>query len=253
MRRLSDISAHVILANEEVDVYGSCMSRTERLLTLLQCLRRYKRPVTGAVLADELGVSLRTLYRDIATLQAQGACIEGEAGVGYALRPGFTLPPLMFTEAEIEALALGVQWVVQRSGSGLGKSAQEALAKISSVLTPELRRKLAASTLLLGPLNAVQISAHDMDVIYAAINREQKLALSYRNGNGDTSTRIVWPFSLGFFERVQLMITWCELRQDFRSFRTDRIESVALLDEVYPRRRDVLFGEWRQLQEICTE
>lgn len=229
------------------------MARAERLLTLLQCLRRYKHPVSGQTLADELGVSLRTVYRDIAALQAQGAHIEGETGVGYLLRPGFTLPPLMFTEPEIEAIALGVQWVAKRGGSGLGNPARDALAKISSVLTPELRRKLSASTLLVGPGNAARASDAVLDALYAAIRREEKILLQYRDGTGKESSRILWPFTLGFFDSVQLVVGWCELRKDFRSFRTDRICSVSLTGEPYPRRRNSLFDEWRAAQGMMEK
>src|SRR5579871_5038155 len=115
------------------------MSRSERLLQLLEALRRRRRPVAGAVLAEELGVSLRSIYRDIATLQAQGANIEGEAGVGYLLKPGFLLPPLMLTEEEIEAIVLGSRWVAKRGDDKLSTAARGALAKILSVLPPDLR------------------------------------------------------------------------------------------------------------------
>lgn len=229
------------------------MSRAERLLRLLQCLRHHKHPVPGATLADELGVSLRTVYRDIAALQAQGAHIDGEAGIGYVLRPGFLLPPLMFTEPEIESLALGAQWVAKRGGSPLDQSACDALAKIFSVLPSRLRRRVSESTLLIGPTDAVPVSSDNQDVIYTAINREQKIFLHYQDENGKESSRVVWPFTLGFFERVQLLVAWCELRQSFRSFRTDRIMSVALLVELYPRSRNALFAEWRRLQGILEE
>src|SRR6185312_11045737 len=110
------------------------MSRAQRLLDLIQLLRSYRRPVSGAVLAGELGISLRTLYRDIETLKAQGAHIDGEPGVGYILRPGFMLPPLMFSEEEIEALVLGGRWVAERTDEPLGKAASNALANIAAVL-----------------------------------------------------------------------------------------------------------------------
>ena len=127
------------------------MSRSERLLELLQILRRYRHPVSGHDLAAELGISIRTLYRDIATLQSQGAVIEGEAGVGYVLRAGYTLPPLMFSEDEIEALVLGSRWVSTRSDQQLGNAARNALAKIAAVLPAALRDNLEATTLLVGP------------------------------------------------------------------------------------------------------
>ncbi|RVM72024.1 HTH domain-containing protein, partial [Sinorhizobium meliloti] len=127
------------------------MSRSERLLDLMQVLRRYRQPVSGRRLAEETGVSLRTLYRDIASLQARGARIEGEPGIGYVLRPGFMLPPMMFSEEEIEALVLGSRWVAKRGDPRLAAAAADALAKIGSVLPADLKEKLEHSTLLVGP------------------------------------------------------------------------------------------------------
>ncbi len=226
------------------------MSRAERLLELLECLRRHRHPVSGAALAEELGVSLRTMYRDIASLQSQGAQIEGEPGLGYVLRPGFTLPPLMFSEEEIEAISLGTQWVAGRTDSSLGKAAQNALAKISAVLTPELRRKLANSNLLIGPYDPVIISHEELALIRKAIRSERKLSIRYRDEQSRESTRVIWPFMLGFFERVQIIAAWCELRQGFRHFRTDRLLSVSMLEDSYPRRSHDLLKEWRQVEGV---
>ncbi len=127
------------------------MSRSERLFDLLQALRRHRRAVSGRALAAETGVSLRTLYRDIASLQALGAAIEGEPGVGYLLKPGFLLPPLMFTPEELEALVLGSRWVAERTDGSLAAAAGNALARISAVLPSELQNELAMTTLLIGP------------------------------------------------------------------------------------------------------
>src|SRR5947207_3488415 len=126
---------------------GDRLSRAERLLALIQILYRHRHPVSGAMLADELRVSLRTLYRDIASLQAQGAHIDGEPGMGYVLKPGFMLPPLMFSEEEIEALVLGSRWVADRGDSELAEAARNVLAKIGAVLPADLRHELDASTL----------------------------------------------------------------------------------------------------------
>ena len=151
------------------------MSRSERLFSLLQALRRFRRPVSGKALAQELGVSMRTLYRDIATLQAQGADIAGEPGVGYVLRPGFILPPLMFSEDEIEALVLGSRWVADRGDDLLGSAAQNAIAKIAAVLPAELRESLDAADLLPGPGRRVVAEAVDLAVVRKAIRAERKL------------------------------------------------------------------------------
>src|ERR1700709_2102278 len=145
------------------------MSRAQRLLDLIQLLRRHRRAVAGAVLADELGVSLRTLYRDIETLRAQGAHIDGEAGVGYVLQPGFMLPPLMFTEDEIEALVLGGRWVAQRTDEPLGKAARNALTKIAAVLPADLKDAFDTSSLLVAPGWNVPTGAIELPRIRAAI------------------------------------------------------------------------------------
>ncbi|MBP2300351.1 helix-turn-helix transcriptional regulator [Azospirillum picis] len=241
------------------------MSRAERLLDLMQVLRRHRQPVSGKSLADGLGVSLRTLYRDIATLQAQGAMIEGEPGVGYLLRAGFLLPPLMFTEEEVEALVLGSRWVVERGDSRLGGAARDALAKIAAVLPPDKREGLDGSTLLVGP--GAPIAAGDrtpivgsdakgaagdaeLATIRSAIRSERKLEIAYRDRDGSESRRIVWPFALGFFDRVRVVVAWCELRQSFRHFRTDRILALTASDSRYPRRRQAMLKEWRTAEGI---
>ena len=226
------------------------MSRAERLIDLIQCLRRHRRPVSGHALADELGVSLRTIYRDIATLQAQGARIDGEPGVGYLLQPGFLLPPLMFAEEEIEALALGIRWVADRADGALGAAAQNALAKIAAVLPPDLRDRMDASALLVGPGEPIVGDGVDLAIVRQAIRGERKLSIGYRDRDGAATDRIVWPFALGFFDRLRVMVAWCELRGAIRHFRADRIVSVTPLDARYPRRRQALLKEWREAEGI---
>jgi predicted DNA-binding transcriptional regulator YafY len=226
------------------------MSRSDRLLELVQALRRRRRPVSGRTLADELGVSLRTLYRDIATLQAQGADIVGEAGVGYVLQPGFLLPPLMFSEDEIEALVLGSRWVAKRTDDRLGGAARNALAKIAAVLPADLREALDASPLLVGPGQPAPI---DLTVVREAIRAERKIAIRYRDGGGAATERIVWPFALGFFDQARVIGAWCELRSDFRSFRVDRVVELAATPERYPRRRRALLKAWREAEGIAEE
>jgi predicted DNA-binding transcriptional regulator YafY len=228
------------------------MSRVARLLELLQLLRRHRQPVTGAALSAELGVSLRTLYRDIAALQAQGALIEGERGMGYVLRPGFTLPPLMFSGEEIEALVLGSRWVASRADDKLARSARDALAKIRAVVPPALRDELDASTLLIGPPPSRAATGDDsrLELIRRTIRTGRKLTITYQDGNGTPSTRTLWPFALGYFEHVRLLVAWCELRQDYRSFRTDRIQKLTLEQSAIPRKRIALLREWKIRQHI---
>lgn len=226
------------------------MSRSERLFNLLQTLRRFRRPVSGNALAQELGISIRTLYRDIATLQAQGADIEGEPGLGYVLRPGFILPPLMFSEDEIEALVLGSRWVAARGDDTLGLAARDVLAKIAAVLPAQLRDSLDAANLFAVPIRTVAETSVELAAIRKAIRRERKLSIRYRDGSGADTRRLIWPFAIGFFDRVHVVVAWCELRKDYRHFRTDRIADLAVTDTRYGRRRQAMLKEWRAIEKF---
>ena len=226
------------------------MSRSERLLDLIHTLRRHRRPVSGQALAVELGVSIRTLYRDIATLQGQGAPIEGEAGLGYVLMPGFMLPPLMFGEDEVDAIILGLRFVSQRGDEALAKAAADVLAKIEAVLPPEMENASAASGLLAGP--SASDNTATLATIRRAIRAEQKLAISYRDKTGKPSERVVWPISVGFFDAVEMLAAWCETRNDFRHFRLDRIVSIAAMDARMLKRHGVLLAEWRRSQKLTN-
>lgn len=220
------------------------MSRAERLLELMQCLRRHRHPVAGTALAAHMGVSLRTLYRDIASLQAQGAHIEGEPGIGYLLRPDFTLPPLMFSTIELEALTLGARWVARRTDPELAQGARDLLAKISAVLPAELRHEIDASSLLMGPVEAEGTGHQHLPAWRRAMREEHKVRLAYRDAQGGLTERVVWPFAIGFFDRVRVAVAWCELRQASRHFRLDRIETLTPTIERYPRRRLALLKDW---------
>ncbi|MCU9948845.1 helix-turn-helix transcriptional regulator [Pseudomonas sp. PDM13] len=229
------------------------MSRSQRLLDLLQILRRHRYPVAGHALASELGISLRTLYRDIATLQQQGANIEGGAGLGYVLRPGFELPPLMFSLGEIEALVLGMRWVSRRGDRQLMAAARDVLAKVGAVLPPALREELETSTLLIGPAPASEIPDALLEQVREVIRREHRVQLAYRDVEGQASQRVVWPFALGYFEQTRVLAAWCELRQAMRHFRLDRVDDLLDLGQRYPRRRQVLLREWRELNGIAEQ
>lgn len=226
------------------------MSRSTRLFDLLQALRRHRRPVTAAALAEELGVSVRTIYRDIVTLAGQGAQIDGEAGIGYALRPGFMLPPLMFGEDEIEALVLGLRFVVQRGDTGLAKAAADASAKIAAVLPPDLRDAATAAGLLAGPGPKAEPPAIDLARLRLAIRTERRLRIAYSDAEGRSSDRTVWPIAIGFFDQARVLVAWCETRSDFRHFRADRIASADILAERYPRRRAALLKAWREKEGV---
>lgn len=222
------------------------MSRAQRLLNLIQILRTHRAPVSGSELAQELGISLRTLYRDIGTLQEQGANIEGEPGLGYVLRPGFTLPPLMFTEDEIEALVLGSRWVADRGDQRLSAAAISARTKVAAVLPDDLRRSLDDNGLLVIPRQSATNDALDLADVREAIRSQRKLTINYRDLKESDSTRTVWPFALGYFDHFRVMVAWCELREGFRHFRTDRIVQCEATDQRYPRHRQALLKEWRK-------
>jgi len=221
------------------------MSRSERLLELIQTLRRYRRPVSGQTLADETNVSLRTLYRDIATLQAQGADIEGEPGMGYILKPGFLLPPLMFSEDEIEALVLGSRWVANRTDSDLSRAAANVLAKIAAVLPDDMKPKLESSNLLVPPSWNDVKDVVDLSLVRKAIRNEHIVEIGYVDAAGVPTERRIWPFALGFYDRVRVVAAWCEMRNDFRNFRTDRIQRMEPQGKRYPRRKAELLKAWR--------
>jgi predicted DNA-binding transcriptional regulator YafY len=229
------------------------MSRAARLLDLLQILRRHRTPVTGSVLAAELDISLRTLYRDIATLQGQGADIAGEAGTGYQLRPGFTLPPLMLTRDELEALTLGMAWVADRGDAQMQAAARDVLAKMAAVITDELRQDFACATMLVGPGSW---ATHD-DTVYVqirtAIRGERKLQLSYTDQHGAATRRTVWPCALAIFDHTRAVVAWCELRQGFRHFRVDRISGLTVTTSPYPRRRQDLLTAWRDSRDRAAD
>jgi predicted DNA-binding transcriptional regulator YafY len=226
------------------------MSRSSRLMELMQALRRRRTPVSGQELATELGISVRTLYRDIALLQTQGADIRGEPGLGYVLHPGFTLPPLMFSVDEIEAVVLGARWVAARGDARLQAAAEDVVAKIRAVLPSPMREHVDAATLT-APTIDEPVSV-DLSAIRGAIRAETKLTFTYRDDHGAETRRTAWPLLIGFFERAMLLATWCELREDFRSFRVDRMTDLEITQTRYPRRRHVLVEEWRARQTTAA-
>ena len=221
-------------------------SRAARLLQLLEHLRTYRHPVAGAQLAQAQGVSLRTLYRDIATLREQGAQIEGEPGVGYVLRPGFTLPPLMFSADELEALVLGARWVAGHAADPeLARAARDAVQRIGAVLPPELRLAVETSGLFVPARAHAPSPAPWLPVLRRAIRDEHALLLHYRDEGGAVTQRRIWPFAMAFFDHARLIAAWCELRQDFRHFRADRVVDLADSGTRYPERRHALIRRWR--------
>jgi len=224
------------------------VSRTSRLFMLLDALRGHRRPVTATQLARDLSVSLRTIYRDIGTLVELGAPIDGEAGIGYVLRTGFFLPPLMFDEDELEALVLGARWVEHQGDAGLARAAASALAKIATATPRDLRDGLADAGLWAPVFKAPSPVVLPLQPIREAIRREFKVRIAYVDKSGEASERVVWPIALAFMDQAQVMAAWCELREGFRHFRADRIRQLTPLRLRYPTRRVTLVRQW-QVQE----
>jgi predicted DNA-binding transcriptional regulator YafY len=222
------------------------MRRAERLLQLIQILRRHRRPVTGEAMAQELEVSLRTLYRDIAALMSERVPIRGEAGVGYVLDEGFDLPPLMFTPDELEAVMLGLRWVARRGDADLSRAAQDTVAKIGSVLPERLRPFLYDAALLVPPHSRLTEDRVDVAQWRGAIRDGRKVALGYRSEDGRETRRVVWPIAVAYFDAQRLIVAWCELRQAFRSFRTDRMLAISVREDKYPMRRKALLKQWQE-------
>lgn len=215
-----------------------------RLFSIIQILRSTRQPVKAAELAQRLEVSQRTIYRDIAELQAQRVPIQGEAGIGYVLQKGFDLPPLMLTPDELEAALLGAQWVASRGDSELERGAHSLIEKIQQIVPQHLRPLLGSPTVTAAPCPPVTDRV-DSGLLRKAIRERNKLQILYEDEQGRSSERIVWPFLLAYFESVRLLCTWCELRQAFRHFRTDRILSLQVLEERHPQTATQLYEQWQ--------
>lgn len=223
-------------------------TRASRLLRLLDALHDRRQPVAAATLAGDLGISLRTVYRDIATLREQGADIAGEPGIGYQMRPGFLLPPLMFSEDELEALVLGARWVRSLADAELAQAAEAALVRITATLPAALRAAVETSGLFVPRMADDQPAEPWLPALRQAIRNEEKLRMDYTDADGKASQRIVWPFAMAFFgSTTRLFAAWCELRQDFRHFRAERVTAIWASKERYPVRRQVLIQRWRDV------
>ena len=203
------------------------MRRADRLFEIIQFMRR-KDLVRARDLSDALEVSERTIYRDIQDLISSGVPIEGEAGVGYVLRAGFDLPPLMFKEQEIEALVLGARIVESWADAELAAAASNVIAKVEAVIPDRLRGYMANTALLAPPHHYMEPIKFDMAELRRALRGQLKVHFSYRDALTAASERTVRPLCLAYFGPVWLLSAWCELRQDFRTFRLDRIDGFAV-------------------------
>ncbi|QGZ58765.1 helix-turn-helix transcriptional regulator [Paraburkholderia acidiphila] len=221
------------------------MRRADRLFQIIQILRRAKRPVTARVLSEELEVSMRTVYRDIADLMGQRVPVSGEAGIGYVLDRDYDMPPLMLTPDELEAAVLGAQWVAQRSDPALARAARDLIAKIAAALPDPLRLFIAEPTVSTPPPQSLCVDTLSIAQVREWIRAGRKLRIRYRDELGRVSERTIWPLLIGYADAVRLLAAWCELRQAFRHFRTDRIVEAAFLEEEHEGRRSVLMARWK--------
>lgn len=222
------------------------MRRTERLFQIIQILRSSRSPVTGRSLADELEVSIRTLYRDMAELIAQRVPVIGEAGTGYVLDDGYDMPPLMLTADELEAAALGAAWVASEADPSLARAARDLVSKLSAAIPKELRPiVLDASSKTLTTQSKVS-EQFDAALLRHAIRERYRIQLIYTDQVGGTTDRIVWPILIAFLDRSRYLAAWCETRKDYRHFKTDRVKELKVLGEKYPERRAILIKGWEE-------
>ena len=208
------------------------MRRADRLFQIIQILRRRKL-ARARDLAETLEVSERTVYRDIRDLMASGVPIEGEAGVGYILREGYDLPPLMFDEQEIEALVLGVRIVETWADPKLAEAAANVLAKVEAIVPERLRRHMAETALLAPADHYMEPVTVDPGELRRAVRGRFKVRFGYGDAEGRRTARAVRPLALAFYGPIWLLASWCELRRDFRSFRLDRMTGLEVLPETF--------------------
>ena len=225
------------------------MRRADRLFQLVQILRN-KRLVTARALAERLEVSERTIYRDIQDLSLSGVPVEGEAGVGYRLRYSLDIPPLQFTTEEIEALVVGARMLSAFGGHALGLSARSVLDKVEAAIPDELRRQLD-STHLYAPVFGVREDLRvTMDLCRKAIARHHYLRLQYSAESGESSERDVKPLGLFFWGKYWTLAAWCDLRNGFRNFRLDRMQSCSVSDQTFEPVAGQTLDDF--LQQVCT-
>jgi predicted DNA-binding transcriptional regulator YafY len=221
------------------------MRRGDRLFEIIEILRRAKGPISAQSIGDELGVTKRTVYRDVAALIGQGVPINGEAGVGYVLEPGFHMPPLMLTPDEIEAVTLGMLWVQTRGEPELALAAEKLITKLEAVAPDKYRTSFLQPTVSVAPVDQPQ-EVLGSAAIRLAIRRRKKIALTYCDNSGQRTLRVIWPILLGYRDTSRIIAAWCEMREGFRYFRTERIIEAEVLDDSIPQRMDLLRAEWRR-------
>ena len=209
------------------------MRRADRLFQIVNVLRRRRTATTATHLAERLGVSERTVYRDIRDLILTGTPIDGEAGVGYRIRPGYDLPPLMFDRDEIQALVLGARMVRQFGDPALARASDALLGKVAAIVPKDLAPLVAETRLFVPSTIGAGQSADALTLAREALIAGRKLELSYAKADGAATKRTVRPLGIFFWGRTWTLAAWCELRQDFRNFRLDRVAASTMLDETF--------------------
>lgn len=222
------------------------MARPNRLFELIGILRVRKTPVTALDLAEAVGISQRSIYRDIETLRGLGAPIVGEAGIGYCLNKGFFLPEFAFSPDELDALALGLGWVQQRADPALAQSSESALAKILAARRGGAETNDGPPALAPAASLSERMDPPEAAVMRDAIRRQRKARIRYADARGAVSERIIWPIAIVYFDDVRILAAWCEHRSAFRHFRIDRLQEATMLDERYPGRREAIMARWQQ-------
>jgi predicted DNA-binding transcriptional regulator YafY len=223
------------------------MRRADRLFDIIQVLRLARTPITAAAIAAELEVAPRTIYRDIVTLQSRRVPIEGAAGLGYVLRRGFELPPLMFTEDEVEAVTVGLRLLRRTGDSGLEAAARSVLMKLAAVMPDALRERLETAPFRVAAGGAPAPGAVSLADIRAAIRAARKMLIEYVDGKGTVSRRTIRPIAVEYYTQATLVCAWCELRDGYRHFRADRIAAAELLEERFAEQARALLAGWKEL------
>ncbi len=226
------------------------MNRSTRLFEIIQLLRSSRRSLTAQEIADTLEVTKRTIYRDIVTLQSMRVPIDGEAGVGYIMRPGFDLPPLMFTAEEVEAIAVGLSLLGRTGDPGLESAARSVVRKISDVLPEENPYGLLSQSVFTSSWHDIPVSDIDPALLRQAIRDERKLEIQYADQNGVVSARTILPLAMVYYVDALVLAAWCELRTAYRHFRVDRMKQCDMTEQCFKESGATLRESWHAENQL---
>jgi predicted DNA-binding transcriptional regulator YafY len=245
-----NILSTVLKCGEQSEACG--MPNSGRMFEIVQLLRASRAPLTADQIAARLEVTKRTVYRDIAALQAARVPIEGAAGIGYVMRSGFDLPPLMFTPEEIEAVTVGLSLIARTGDASLKEAGDTVMAKISAI-RPAHEPPIDETHLLVSSWHAIPQATIDLRILRRAIREERRLLIVYHNGEGVMTTRTVQPIAVIYYIEGILLATFCELRRDFRHFRLDRIKACEPLDSMFRGESAALRKAWRASRDLFDD